>query len=108
MKPIRDGYLAKHSGTCPVCGRYIVKGQSWIDALPVALPLTLEFIQYSPHRRCWHEAHGAGRLASPRSRQWAHADCVSKHLRATGGEDQGDIAKARRAALRRHREAACR
>lgn len=69
MSPAFD-LIAGHSGTCPICGRYIVSERSRISALPCAFPPNPAVTHYG--REGWSVDNAPGHV---RGRRWAHADC---------------------------------
>jgi hypothetical protein len=80
--------IAKHGGTCPLCGRYIVKGRSKILALeqPIRPQPPAVYEDWTNHdngrrleRPVWRWARGGGaHHADMRPRAWIHASCAPK------------------------------
>jgi hypothetical protein len=100
---------AEHSGTCPLCTRWIRAGRSKVAPLPVGLCLVPDEHVYHNGRHWRSSVTPDGVPMYPESpRDWGHAACVRRYLRRTEGQDHGDIADARRDALREHKAAAIR
>jgi hypothetical protein len=87
----RKAFVAKHSSTCPICGIYIAKNRSRIQALPEPIYPVLElWTDVDRERAYWYEHRDPNnpRRKPERSYKFVHSRCAPaarEHLGADVG-----------------------
>jgi hypothetical protein len=70
--------IARHSGACPVCGKYIAASRSHVRRLSVAIP---------PQRPVYYRDSRIGTVRDCWPRRWVHAKCyVAGEMLIANGE----------------------
>jgi hypothetical protein len=106
----REAVTVAHSGTCPLCDRYIRRGRSRVAALSVPLRPSTEHVHYRAHRGGRRDkgewvSMPDGRPLTVQPRRWAHELCARRHARDTAGQRPRDVAKQRTDSLIAHKAA---
>lgn len=78
-----ESMLAKHSGICPLCSRYIRKGRSMVVRLPE--PLVPRGDGYRSFDDGGHYHGGTQGPISMHPRRWAHERCNANYMRSKRG-----------------------
>lgn len=98
---------ARYSASCPLCQRWIRKGRSWVEALPIELRPGLDNVYYeaveSPKgwRSCWTREP-----IDISHRRWGHKACVERFYRDVPPSEYQAFTEARDTELRDHRDRA--